>query len=90
MATTVNEQLRGFPIMKFYRIGCLIREAVNQAIAPLLSDGIDVGEVAARNLINHIKGIGNMQNTNTIIIRSNLIIRKSSLKIQSVQKKNKK
>ena len=31
--------------MKFYRIGCLIREAVNQAIAPLLPDGIDVCEV---------------------------------------------
>ena len=42
--------------------------------------GIDVGEVAARNLVNHLKGIGNIQNTNTIIIRSNLIVRKSSLK----------
>ena len=46
--------------------------------------GIDVGEVAARNLINHLKGIGNIQNTNTIIIRSNLIIRKSSLKKKPV------
>jgi LacI family transcriptional regulator len=42
--------------------------------------GIDVGEVAASTLINHLKGVGNMQNTNTIIIRSNLIIRKSSVK----------
>ena len=69
-------------------------DAISNLVEPALSTinyrGIDVGEVAARNLINHIKGIGNMQNTNTIIIRSNLIIRKSSLKIQSIQKKNKK
>lgn len=59
-------------------------DAISNLIEPALTTinypGIDVGEVAARNLINHLKGIGNMQNTNTIIIRSNLIIRKSSLK----------
>lgn len=59
-------------------------DAVCTLVEPALSTinypGIDVGEVAARNLINHLGGIGNMQNTNTIIIRSNLIIRKSSLK----------
>jgi LacI family transcriptional regulator len=53
---------------------------VEPALSTIKYPGIDVGEVAARNLINHLKGIGNMQNTNTIIIRSNLIIRKSSLK----------
>jgi LacI family transcriptional regulator len=59
-------------------------DAICTLIEPTLSTinypGIDVGEVAASNLINHLKGVGNMQNTNTIIIRSNLIIRKSSLK----------
>ena len=59
-------------------------DAIGKLIEPALTTinypGIDVGEVAARNLINHLKGIGNIQNTNTIIIRSNLIIRKSSLK----------
>jgi LacI family transcriptional regulator len=53
---------------------------VEPALSTINYPGIDVGEVAARNLINHLKGIGNIQNTNTIIIRSNLIIRKSSLK----------
>jgi LacI family transcriptional regulator len=53
---------------------------VEPALSTINYPGIDVGEVAARNLINHLKGIGNMQNTNTIIIISNLIIRKSSLK----------
>ena len=53
---------------------------VEPALSTINYPGLDVGEVAARNLINHLKGIGNLQNTNTIIIRSNLIIRKSSLK----------
>jgi len=69
-------------------------DAISNLVEPALSTinypGIDVGEVAARNLVNHLKGIGNMQNTNTIIIRSNLITRKSSLKTESIQKKNKK
>jgi len=59
---------------------------VEPSITTINYPGIDVGEVAARNLINHLKGIGNMQNTNTIIIRSNLIIRGSSLKNQYNQK----
>lgn len=63
---------------------------VEPALSTINYPGIDIGEVAARNLINHLKGIGNMQNTNTIIIRSNLIIRESSLKAESIQKKNKK
>lgn len=53
---------------------------VEPALTTINYPGIDVGDVAARNLINHLKGIGNIQNTNTIIIRSNLIVRKSSLK----------
>jgi LacI family transcriptional regulator len=59
-------------------------DAIGKLIEPALTTinypGIEMGEIAAHNLINHLKGIGNIQNTNTIIIRSNLIIRKSSLK----------
>ncbi|MGN6532250.1 MAG: LacI family DNA-binding transcriptional regulator [Ginsengibacter sp.] len=57
---------------------------IEPALTTINYPGIDVGEVAARNLINDLKGIGNIQNTNTIIIRSNLIIRKSSLKKKTV------
>lgn len=57
-----------------------IGKLIEPALTTINYPGIDVGEVAARNLINHLKGIGNLQNTNTIIIRSNLIIRNSSLK----------
>ena len=59
-------------------------DAIGKLIEPTLTTinypGIDMGEIAARNLINHLKGISNMHNTNTIIIRTELIIRNSSLK----------
>lgn len=63
---------------------------VEPALSTINYPGIDVGEVAARNLVNHLKGIGNIQNTNTIIIRSNLIIRNSSLKNETIEKGKKK
>ncbi len=63
---------------------------VEPALSTINYPGIDVGEVAARNLVNHLKGIGNIQNTNTIIIRSNLIIRNSSLKSEIIEKGKKK
>jgi LacI family transcriptional regulator len=43
-----------------------------------------MGEIAARNLINHLKGVSNIKNTNTIVVRSELIIRKSSLRKQNL------
>lgn len=59
-------------------------DAVGKLIEPALTTinypGIDMGEIAARNLINHLKGVNNINQTNTIIVRSELIIRKSSLK----------
>ena len=59
-------------------------DAVSKIVEPKLTTinypGIDMGEIAARNLINHLKGITNIKHTNTIIVRSELIIRKSSLK----------
>ncbi len=51
---------------------------VEPSLTTINYPGIDVGEIAARNLINHLKGISNLQNTNKIIIHSNLIIRNSS------------
>jgi LacI family transcriptional regulator len=59
-------------------------DAIGKLIEPALTTinypGIDMGEIAARNLINHLKGISDIQQTNTIIVRSDLIVRKSSLK----------
>ncbi len=59
-------------------------DAIGKLIEPTLTTinypGMDVGEIAARNLINHLRGIGDIHQTNTIIVRSDLIVRKSSLK----------
>ncbi len=59
-------------------------DAICKLIEPSLTTinypGLEMGEIAARNLINHLKGISNMHHTNTIIVRTELIIRKSSLK----------
>ena len=59
-------------------------DAIGKLIDPALTTinypGIDMGEIAARNLINHLKGVSNMHHTNTIIVRTELIVRKSSLK----------
>ena len=59
-------------------------DAISKIIDPQLTTidypGIDMGELAARNLINHLKGISNIKKTKTIIVHSKLIIRQSSLK----------
>lgn len=59
-------------------------DAIGKLIEPTLTTvnypGIDMGEIAARNLINQLKGISDMKHTNTIIVRTELILRKSSLK----------
>jgi len=59
-------------------------DAIGKIVEPQLTTidypGIDMGEIAARHLINHLKGISNISQTQTIVIRSDLIIRKSSLK----------
>jgi LacI family transcriptional regulator len=41
--------------------------------------GYEMGEIAANNLIHHLNGTQNISSTNTIILRSDLVIRKSSL-----------
>lgn len=59
-------------------------DPISRIIEPQLTTidypGMDIGEIASRNLINHLKGIANIKNTNTIVVSSELIIRKSSLK----------
>lgn len=59
-------------------------DAISKIVEPQLTTvhypGIDMGEIAARNLISHLKGISNITHTNTIVVRSELIVRKSSLK----------
>ena len=60
-------------------------DPVSTVIEPNLSTinypGCEMGEVAARNLINHINDQTATASVNTIILRSELIVRASSVKI---------
>ncbi len=59
-------------------------DPISKIIEPNLTtvnySGYDVGEAAVISLINHLNGISSIKTTNTIILRSDLIIRDSSLK----------
>ena len=59
-------------------------DPVSKVIEPNLTTinypGYEMGEVAARNLINHLNGKATIRSTNTIILRSELIIRDSTRK----------
>ncbi len=59
-------------------------DVISKIISPKLTTinypGIEMGEIVARNLINHLNGVSNINLTNTIIIKSELIIRESSMK----------
>ncbi|GAC1534857.1 MAG: LacI family DNA-binding transcriptional regulator [Sediminibacterium sp.] len=59
-------------------------DPVSKVIEPNLTTinypGFEMGEVAAFNLINHLKGGTPGNATNTILLRSELVIRSSSLK----------
>ncbi|HYE56461.1 MAG TPA: LacI family DNA-binding transcriptional regulator [Chitinophagaceae bacterium] len=59
-------------------------DPVSKVIEPNLTtinySGHEMGQVAARHLINHLNGTSPIDNTNTIILRSELIVRQSSLK----------
>lgn len=59
-------------------------EPVTQVIEPHLTtinySGYEMGQVAARHLISHVRDVSFVSSTNTIILRSELIVRASSLK----------
>lgn len=74
----------GISIPKDIAVVGFNNDAISKIVEPQLTTinypGIDIGEIAATNLINHLKGVSNIAQTNTIVVRSDLIIRKSSLK----------
>ena len=59
-------------------------DSIGKVISPKLTTinypGFEIGQVAARSLINHLKGLWDMNLTNTVVIKSELIVRESSLK----------
>jgi LacI family transcriptional regulator, galactose operon repressor len=60
-------------------------DAIGELIDPTLTTinypGQTMGEITARNLIGHLKGNSTLDQTSTITVHSNLVIRESSLKI---------
>jgi LacI family transcriptional regulator len=57
-----------------------IGKIVEPSLTTINYPGRDIGEIAAKNLINHLKGLNNIHQTNTITVRSELIIRESSVR----------
>jgi LacI family transcriptional regulator len=57
-----------------------IANLVEPALTTINYPGMEMGEIVARNLIDHLKGSTDMHQTQKVIVRSELIIRKSSLR----------
>jgi LacI family transcriptional regulator len=57
-----------------------ICKIVDPPLTTINYPGVDIGEIAARSLTNHLKGVSDIKTMNTIVVRSELIIRKSSLR----------
>lgn len=59
-------------------------DAVSEVIEPNLTtinySGYEVGQVAAQQLISHLQGLSTIYSTNKIILKSELIVRASSLR----------
>jgi LacI family transcriptional regulator len=57
-------------------------DAISRIVEPSMTTidypGWDMGVIAARNLINHLKGLADIKQTSTIIVRTELIVRESS------------
>ena len=63
-------------------------DPISKVVEPNLTtvnySGYAVGEAAVTSLINHLTGVANIKTTNTIVLRSDLIIRESSQKNKSL------
>ena len=59
-------------------------DPISKIVEPKLTtvnySGYDMGEATVNSLVNHLNGISNVKTTNMIILRSDIIIRESSLK----------
>ncbi|MBK6938503.1 MAG: LacI family DNA-binding transcriptional regulator [Chitinophagaceae bacterium] len=59
-------------------------DAISKIVDPQLTTinypGKDMGEISARNLINHLNGVGDIATTNRIIVKTELIVRESSVR----------
>jgi LacI family transcriptional regulator len=74
----------GFSIPKDMAVVGFNNDPISRVVEPNLTTihypGQEMGEIAAKSLINHLKGLTSIHATNTIILRSELVVRESSLK----------
>lgn len=81
----------GISIPKDIAVVGFNNDPISRVIEPNLTTidypGYEMGEVAVRNLINHLDGVTDIIATNTITLRSDLIVRESSLKSEATNKK---
>jgi LacI family transcriptional regulator len=63
-------------------------DPISKIVEPKLTtvnySGYDMGEATVNSLVNHLNGISNVKTTNMIILRSDIIVRESSLKNKSL------
>jgi LacI family transcriptional regulator len=57
-----------------------ISKIVEPQLTTIRYPGLDMGQLAAKSLIDRLTGVAGKEETKTIIVRSELIIRHSSLK----------
>lgn len=83
-------QDNGIQIPRDMAVAGFNNDAVGKIVSPKLTTidypGIEMGEIAARNLVNHLQGVSNLALTNKIIIKSELIIRESTLRKKTAGK----
>lgn len=83
-------QDNGVHIPKDMAIAGFNNDAIGKIVSPKLTTidypGIEMGEITARNLMTHLQGVSNLALTNKIIIKSELIIRESSVKKKTINK----
>ncbi|TKC06974.1 LacI family DNA-binding transcriptional regulator [Pedobacter frigoris] len=56
-----------------------ISKIIRPALSTISYPGVEMGQIAARKLISHLNGQQNINSTNSIVLRSELIVRDSSL-----------
>ena len=75
---------KGYKIPEDIAIAGFNNDPVSRVVQPNLTtvnySGYEVGEVAARHLINHLIDVSPIHNTNTIVLRSEFIVRASSVR----------
>jgi LacI family transcriptional regulator len=61
-----------------------ISKVVEPNLTTVYYPGYSMGEASVTALINHLNGISNIKSTNSIILRSDLVVRQSSAKIKTL------